>query len=83
MFVEAAQELFSRVITEASQVDNGDILFASLKTDKGKDIIELLVKVNIIERHGLYMGGVLSKSVHSYRMSLNIRRQRSAKERLI
>ncbi|KAI7907651.1 uncharacterized protein BX663DRAFT_491572 [Cokeromyces recurvatus] len=42
-YLEAAQEFFVRVIEEASQVDHGDILFRSLKEDKGKDIIESLV----------------------------------------
>lgn len=44
-FVEATQEFFIRVIEEASQVDNGDILFKSLKSEKGSHIMELLVKV--------------------------------------
>lgn len=44
-FVEATREFFTRVIEEASQVDNGDILFKSLQTDKGMDMMEVLVKV--------------------------------------
>jgi hypothetical protein len=43
--VEATQEFFLRVIEEASQVDNGEILFRSLRTEKGIEIMELLVKV--------------------------------------
>jgi hypothetical protein len=34
-----------RVIEEASQVDNGDILFKSLKSENGVQIMETLVKV--------------------------------------
>lgn len=43
-YVEAAQEFFLRVIEEASQVDNGDILFKALKEDKGIEIMQVLVK---------------------------------------
>ncbi|RCH79397.1 hypothetical protein CU098_001728 [Rhizopus stolonifer] len=46
-YVEAMQEFFIRVIEEASQVDNGDILLKALRTDKGKDIMEILVKQTI------------------------------------
>ncbi|KAG1101019.1 hypothetical protein G6F42_017570 [Rhizopus arrhizus] len=43
-YVEAAQEFFLRVIEEASQVDNGDVLFKALKEEKGAEIIQVLVK---------------------------------------
>lgn len=43
--MEATQEFFLRVIEEASQVDNGEILFKSLRTEKGIEIMEALVKV--------------------------------------
>lgn len=43
-YVEATQEFFIRVIEEASQVDNGDILFRSLKSEKGSQLMEMLVK---------------------------------------
>ncbi|KAG2234314.1 hypothetical protein INT48_000764 [Thamnidium elegans] len=43
-YVEAAQEFFLRVIEEASQVDNGDLLFKALRTEKGVYIMETLVK---------------------------------------
>ncbi|GAA5797864.1 hypothetical protein HPULCUR_003260 [Helicostylum pulchrum] len=43
-YVEAAQEFFLRVIEEASQVDNGDLLFKGLRTEKGVYIMETLVK---------------------------------------
>ncbi|CEP06908.1 hypothetical protein [Parasitella parasitica] len=42
-YVEAAQEFFLRVIEEASQVDNGDILFKALKDEKGVEIMQVLV----------------------------------------
>ncbi|KAI7888218.1 regulator of Vps4 activity in the MVB pathway-domain-containing protein [Mucor mucedo] len=38
----------SMQIKEASQVDNGDILFKSLRTDKGMEMMEVLVK-NVID----------------------------------
>lgn len=44
-YVEALQEFFLRMIEEASQVDNSDILFKALKMDKGVDMMETLVKV--------------------------------------
>lgn len=44
-YKEATQEFFLRVIEEASQVDNGEILFKSLRTEKGIDMMEVLVKV--------------------------------------
>lgn len=47
-YMEATQEFFIRVIEEASQVDNGDILFRSLKSDKGSYIMEMLVKVRTL-----------------------------------
>ena len=43
-YVEAAQEFFLRVIEEASQVDNGDVLFKALKEEKGAEIMQVLVK---------------------------------------
>jgi hypothetical protein len=43
--VEALQEFFLRMIEEASQVDNSDILFKAMKMDKGADMMETLVKV--------------------------------------
>jgi hypothetical protein len=43
-YVEAAQEFFLRMIEEASQVDNGDILFKALKEEKGVEIMQVLVK---------------------------------------
>ncbi|KAI8983435.1 hypothetical protein BDB01DRAFT_790752 [Pilobolus umbonatus] len=46
---EAAQEFLLRAIEEASQVDNTDVLFESIKSDKGETIIETLVRL-IIER---------------------------------
>ncbi|KAI8372101.1 hypothetical protein BD560DRAFT_102405 [Blakeslea trispora] len=43
-YVEATQEFLIRLIEEASQVDYGDILFKALRTDKGGEIIEMMVK---------------------------------------
>lgn len=43
-YVEATQEFLLRMIEEASQVDNGDILFKALREEKGEEIMETLVK---------------------------------------
>ncbi|KAF7731658.1 hypothetical protein EC973_008828 [Apophysomyces ossiformis] len=48
-FSEAAEELLLRIIEEASQVDNGDILLKSLQAPTGHEIIETLVKL-IVQR---------------------------------
>lgn len=45
-FAAATQDFFIRIIEEASQVDNGHILFKSLSTEKGAEIMESLVKVS-------------------------------------
>ncbi|KAG0177436.1 hypothetical protein DFQ28_005927 [Apophysomyces sp. BC1034] len=44
-FSEAAEELLLRIIEEASQVDNGDILLRSLQSSTGHEIIETLVQL--------------------------------------
>lgn len=61
--MEATQEFFIRVIEEASQVDNGDILFRSLKSEKGSQLMEMLVKVGMLVQIG--SDGILIKYVAS------------------